>query len=123
MCILLIPRYGALGAAIAASSTLILHNILNQAGLGLTTNISVFDWHYLRTYLSIILGSAVLLIVQAIAAPPVFVSFALAGIVSLVLVYINRDVLDVAQTFPELLRLPFMRHLLAQPKPPLAVEE
>jgi O-antigen/teichoic acid export membrane protein len=123
MCMLLIPRYGALGAAIAASSTLILHNILNQAGLGLTTNIAVFDWHYLRTYLSIIVGSAVLLIVQAIAAPPVFVSFVLAGIVSLVLVYVNRGVLDVAQTFPELLRLPFMRHLLAQPKPPLAVEE
>lgn len=123
MCLLLIPRYGALGAAIAASATLIIHNILNQAGLGLTTNIAVFDWHYLRTYVSIIIGSAALLLVQALAAPPVYVSFVLAGIVSLLLIYINRDVLDVAHTFPELLRLPFMRHLLAQPKPPLAVEE
>ena len=123
ICLLLIPRYGALGAAIAASSTLIIHNILNQVGLGMTTDIAMFEPHYLKTYLSIIAGSIGLLLVQVFTAPPVYVSFVLAAIVSLILVYVNRGALDVAHTFPELLRLPLMRHFFAQPKPPLAVEE
>jgi O-antigen/teichoic acid export membrane protein len=123
ICLLLIPRYGALGAAVAASSTLIIHNILNQIGLGLTTGIAMFEWHYLKTYLSIIVGSVCLLLVQVFVAPPIYVSFVLAGIVTLILVFVNRDVLNIAQTFPELLRLPLMRHFFGQPKSPLAVEE
>jgi hypothetical protein len=35
---------------------------------------------------------------------------------------LNRQVLNVAQMFPELLRLPFIRHLLGQPKPHVAVD-
>lgn len=123
ICLLVIPRYGALGAAVAASATLVIHNILNQIGLGLKTDIAIFEWHYLRTYLSIIAASMGLLLIQVLLAPPIYVSLLLAAAFSLLLLYLNRGVLDVAHTFPELLRLPFMRHLLVQPKPPLVVEE
>jgi hypothetical protein len=47
----------------------------------------------------------------------------LAALLSLLLVFVNRDVLKIAQTFPELLRLPLVRRLLAGRKPPLAVEK
>lgn len=123
ICLLLIPPYGALGAAIAASATLVIHNILNQVGLGLKTDVASFEWHYFRTYLSIIAAAAGLLLVQIFLEPPLYLSLGLAAAVSLLLIYVNRGVLDVAHTFPELLRLPFARRLLAGPQPPVAVEK
>jgi O-antigen/teichoic acid export membrane protein len=106
----LIPRYGALGAAIATSTGLILHNIAKQIGLMFFTDVRLFDRRYLRVYLLIAGGAVALLLVQWVT-PSVFVSVPLAALMSLAVLWLNRDLLDVEQTFPELLRIPFFKLL------------
>jgi O-antigen/teichoic acid export membrane protein len=110
--LLLIPRYGALGAAYSTAGTLILHNILKQAGLRLGTGIDLFEWRYFRGYLVIILSAAGLLLLQWLTDAPVYISILLAALASLVVLRLNRHLLNVHQHFPELLRLPLMKQIL-----------
>jgi len=123
ICFWLVPAYGAIGAAIAFSATMILHNVLNQTGLAMTTDIRFFEWHYLKTYLTILAGSVVLLAIQLWLNPPIYLSFVLVGGMSLLLVFVNRDVLNIAEIFPELLRLPILRNLIGGPKTSMRAEE
>lgn len=109
--LLLIPRYGALGAAFGTATTLIAHNLFKQVGLRLGTGISLFERMYLRVYLIIIAGALGLFLIQFALAPPSYVGFALAALVSLLVAWLNRRVLNLGQTFPELLRLPGGRYL------------
>jgi O-antigen/teichoic acid export membrane protein len=108
----LIPAYGPIGAGIGTCVTLLGHNVLKQWGLRRGTGISVLDPHSRRTYGSILLGSLALLAVNVLLSPPVFVAFALAGVVSLAVVRFNRSELQVAETFPELSRIPLIGRIL-----------
>ncbi len=112
--LLLIPRYGALGAAIGTCSTLVAHNIFKQAGLRLGTGISLFEWRYLKVYVGIALGALGLLLTQLVLSASIVVSFALAALVSLLVVGLNRKALNVGQLFPEVLRLPLARRLFSE---------
>jgi O-antigen/teichoic acid export membrane protein len=116
--LLLIPLYGPLGAACGTCGTMILHNIMKQAGLRFGTGISVFEWKYFQVYLGIIMGAVVLLLVQIAMPnnyswkePYIYVSFALAAVVALLVVGLNRKSLNVGETFPELLRFPLVRRV------------
>ena len=111
--LLLIPRYGAMGAAIGTCGTLVLYNILNHIGLKFATKINLFEWRYLRVYLSIILGTLGLAILQSWLTLPIYVGVLLAGIISLVVVLMNRGVLNIEHTFPELLRFRLIQVLFA----------
>ncbi|MEX1171241.1 MAG: oligosaccharide flippase family protein [Chloroflexota bacterium] len=108
----LIPQHGALGAAVAATATMIIHNILKQAGLRRGTGIDVFDWRYLRVYVIVALAVATLGLVQVVVRPHVLVGLCLAAVASLVVLLTNRHLLRVGETFPEVLRLPLMRRIL-----------
>jgi O-antigen/teichoic acid export membrane protein len=112
MNLLFIPQYGALGAAIGTCVTLFLHNILKQAGLGMGTGINLFEWRYFQVYLTIILAASGLFVVQWATCAPVYVSIGLAVLGSLWVIRFSRHELNVRQTFPEILRLRFMRRLL-----------
>jgi O-antigen/teichoic acid export membrane protein len=106
--IILIPRYGALGAAIGTCGTLILHNILKQAGLRFI-GIGLFRRADLRVYVSIVAAAAALLALQLALDPPAVVSFVFAALASLVVIAVSRSSLRAAQTFPELMRFRLMR--------------
>jgi O-antigen/teichoic acid export membrane protein len=108
----LIPRMGALGAAIATATTLVLHNAVKQYGLHGRTSISVFDWRYVRVYAVITAAIVVLAAIQWLFAPPFGVGLALAAGASVLVVIVNRRLLDVANTFPEVLRVPGARRFL-----------
>jgi O-antigen/teichoic acid export membrane protein len=110
--LLLIPRYGALGAAIGTTATLVLHNILKQLGLRRGTGINLFDPAYLRVYLSISACALGVLLVQWWLDAPIYVDILLAGVASLIVVRLNRRALNVAETFPEILRLPLVGWIL-----------
>jgi O-antigen/teichoic acid export membrane protein len=112
--LLLIPRYGALGGAIATSGTLVVHNILNHAGLKFGTNIRLFQWRYLRVYLAIALGASSLMLFQWLISASIYLNFALVAIVSLLVIVMNRDALDVENTFPEILRFPLIKRVLVK---------
>jgi len=109
--LILIPRYGALGAAIGTCGTLVVHNILNHVGLKLSTKINLFQWRYIRVYASIVLGTLGLMVFQMLVSPPIYIGLVLAGFISLIVLLINRNVLNVEQTFPELLRFKLIKFL------------
>jgi O-antigen/teichoic acid export membrane protein len=110
----LIPRYGALGAAIGTGGTLVAHNILKQIGLRLKTGISLFEWRYFKLYAAIALSTVGLLLFQLLTSSPLYVGFALAAFASLVVVGLNRKSLNVGETFPEVLRFPLARRLFGE---------
>jgi O-antigen/teichoic acid export membrane protein len=103
----LIPVYGALGAAIGTSVTLALHNLLKQLALARATSVQFFSRRYAKLYAAIGAGAAVLVAANALDAP--FVA-RLAVVVGACLVCFAaaRRLLDIAETFPELRRIPFL---------------
>ncbi len=108
----LIPAYGALGAAVGTMATLVIHNVLKQAGLRLGTGINVFEWRYLRVYFGIVAGTMVVLLVQLMTQPPVLIGLIMVAAASVIIFRANRQILRVDSIFPELLRIPGMRLLL-----------
>jgi len=105
----LIPRYGALGAAIGTCGTLIAQNLVYQIGLGFGTSIRLFHWRSFKVYLLIIAGAAGVFLVQLLLSPPLYVAFGLATLASLAAIGVNRQSLKVKETFPEVLRFPLAR--------------
>jgi O-antigen/teichoic acid export membrane protein len=110
--LVLIPRYGALGAAIGTTATLLLHNVFKQAGLLLGTGISLFQRRDSLVYVGIVGAALVLLVVQATLEPPFYVGFALAALASLLVLALGRRSLRAAETFPELMRFRLARLLV-----------
>lgn len=106
--IILIPRYGPLGAAIGTCGTLIAHNILKQAGLRFI-GVGLFRRADLRVYISIAVAAAALLVLQLALDPPAIVAFVCAALASLIVLALSRSSLRAAQTFPELMRFRLMR--------------
>ncbi|HEX6676862.1 MAG TPA: flippase [Actinomycetes bacterium] len=108
-----IRRFGALGAAMAVLATLVLHNVLKQAGLR-GTGVGVFDPRCVRVYATVAGGAAVVALVQQAAHPPLAVGVAVAAAASLLVLRLNRRALRLAGTFPELTRVPGLRRLIGQ---------
>jgi O-antigen/teichoic acid export membrane protein len=109
--LLLIPPYGAIGAGVGTCATLILHNVLKQAGLRKGTGISVFAREQVRVYATVVLAALALVGLNALLAPGPVLAVAMVGVASVALVALTRDTLRVGDTFPELLRIPIVRWL------------
>lgn len=108
----LIPRYGAVGAAAGATVVLIGYNLLLQLGLGQIPKFKAFDRSYLSMYATAALGASGLLVFQLVTPSGLAITVPLALCTSLALFLVSRKKLNVAATFPELYRVPFMRALL-----------
>jgi O-antigen/teichoic acid export membrane protein len=108
----LIPRYGALGAAIATSGALVAYNLLNHTGLWLATAIDLCQWRYVKVYLSIAVGILALGVLRVVLHPPVPLMIVLVALMTLLLFRLNQRCLAVADTFPELARVPVLRLVL-----------
>jgi O-antigen/teichoic acid export membrane protein len=106
--LVLIPRHGALGAAIGTCATLIVHNIFKQYGLR-RTGVKMFDRRYSMVYASIGIAATGLLLLQVLVDPSVWVAVTAAAVASFAVLSLNRRELRVEDTFPELLKLPFAR--------------
>jgi hypothetical protein len=46
-----------------------------------------------------------------VVSPPIYIGLVLAGLISLFIMLVNRNVLNVEQTFPELLRFKLIKLL------------
>jgi O-antigen/teichoic acid export membrane protein len=114
--LILVPKFGALGAGIATMVAVIVHNILKQVGLGLGTGIKKFEWRFARVYFAILLGALGLLAVQVLGSPPIWASLGLAALVVVLVVRANRELLEVDKIFPELMNIPGIRFLAAPKK-------
>jgi O-antigen/teichoic acid export membrane protein len=107
----LIKLYGTLGAAIGSTSTMIGYNLLLQAGLVRTADFHAFDRRYVSVYLTIALCACGLFLVGSFTPLNFYILLSLAACASLCVFALTKRKLSIAETFPELLRLPFMRLL------------
>jgi O-antigen/teichoic acid export membrane protein len=110
--LLLIPPLGALGAAIATGSTLLVFNSLKQYALHRYVGVSLFERQYARVYLTIVLTTLGMLVVEFVIDPPLIVGLVLVGLASLAVLFTGRQHLQLADTFPELARLPLLRRII-----------
>lgn len=105
---LLVPGLGALGVGISGCVTLVVQNIANQLALRSTIDTAFIDRAYLRCYLVIAVVAAALWGFEAVASPGLLASLLAAAAGSALVLILNRRSLDLAQTFPELLRIPLL---------------
>jgi O-antigen/teichoic acid export membrane protein len=106
-----IPLYGALGAAMAYTLTMALSNLLYHIGLVRFTAVKLYNPRYLPIYISIIIATIFVGLVEWVFNPSIFITLPLAGIVSLVLLRINASRLSVGEIFPELMKVPFAKYI------------
>jgi O-antigen/teichoic acid export membrane protein len=112
--LLLIPRYGAIGAAVATSAGLIVQNLLRQLSLWLGGGgISFFEKRYASFFLMLGSSAVGLYLIQLVTPNNIYVALTLALTVSTFVLWLVKKHLKIADTFPELLRLPVVGRLLA----------
>jgi O-antigen/teichoic acid export membrane protein len=110
--LLLIPRWGAAGAAVGTSGTMVLHNILKQYGLWRYTEIGLFSRSYLPTYIALFGVAGALLLAQTVLPPSLSLATGLTLVAALAVVWACRRALEVDAMFPELARWPLTRALV-----------
>ena len=110
--LVLIPPLGALGAALATGITLLVFNSLKQYALSRAVGISLFEWQYIRVYGTIVIVTALLLVEEFVFDPPLIVGLVLVGLGSLAVLFAGRHHLQIADTFPELGKLPLVRRII-----------
>jgi O-antigen/teichoic acid export membrane protein len=116
--ILFIPHYGAVGAAGTTMVSMFIYNVLKQIGLCRATGMRFIEWHYLPVYIGIVAATVLLLVVQALLpGHNLVVDLTLVAAVSLLVIRMSKSRLEVEETFPELLRLPFVGWLLRSRQP------
>jgi O-antigen/teichoic acid export membrane protein len=107
--LVLIPRWGAVGAASGTCATLIVHNLLKQIGLRKFTNVPGISRSYLRVYGMLLAIPCLLLAVQRVLPSSLWVALPLSAIGSLLVFWAARSHLAVGTTFPELERWAWWR--------------
>jgi O-antigen/teichoic acid export membrane protein len=112
--VLLIGSYGAIGAAVATASTLVIQNLLYQAGL-VRSAIGLPDSRHLATFAAIAIAVAGLTLVQHAVQLPLPIGVGLAAVVSICLLAASRGSLQIGRYFPELLKVPILRQLIGRP--------
>lgn len=110
--LLLVPDFGAVGVAVANCATLVVQNVLNQLALARTIGSAAFDREYIRPYLVIVLAVLALWGFQTVVQPGILVAIIVVSLVSLAVLLLTRRWLKLAETFPELTRLPVLGRVL-----------
>lgn len=110
--VLMIPRYGALGGALATCGTLMLQNLLHQVVLIRSGHVAGMDARFARSAVTLVSGALLLLLAQTLLQPPTAVALALGAITIAVVSWLNLRHLDVEATFPELQRFVLVPYLL-----------
>lgn len=110
--LLLIPRMGAVGAALALSGTMIIHNVFKQIGLHMATGFSLIDPRYARTYGYILGGACGMLALRFLGSGNLVFLATAATLVSFVILAVTKDTLRIGEIFPELRKISLLRPLV-----------
>lgn len=113
LCLLLVPRFGAVGGAAATAAAIVIRNVFYQAGLIATTRVGLIPRPALKVYGSVLAAAAFLTAVQAVSDKVSVVASAIV-LATLLVFWFNRRFLDVLDTLPELTRIPVGRRLLSR---------
>ena len=104
--------FGALGVACATAAAVVVQNVLNQVGVGRVLGGALPPPAYRRSYVAVVLASAVLFAVQAAAHPPLALSVPLAGVLAFGVLVAARDAVRLSDSFPSVQRIPVLGRLL-----------
>ena len=107
--LVLIKHFGATGAAIGTTASLLVHNALKQMAVRMVTGVKLFDDGRRGMFVTMTLTAAAVGVIDVLVKPPLMVGFALAIAGSLVVLAQGRHLLDVNDAFPELLRFRLIR--------------
>ena len=113
LALLLIPRWGPAGAAVATASTMIGQNIVNQLVLTATMRArGVTRTSYLRPYVVIVAVAGGIAIVDVVFHPDIVAALAVSAVASVLVLRLSRRWLQLGDTFPELARVPLVHRLI-----------
>lgn len=110
--VLLIPHYGAIGAAVATASGMIVQNFLRQLGLRFGGGISFFERRYASFFLVLASSALGLYLFQRFTHSNIYVALTLAFATSVSVLWLVKKHLNVADIFPEILHFPVVGRLL-----------
>lgn len=110
---LLIPFYGAPGAAWGTATMMILQTLTRHLGLRRIPGLHLVEQKYFSLLAFIVLSAAGLFAVQMVDAVKLYYTTPIVAGLSLALLLISKNNLRIAETFPELRKLPLARWLLA----------
>lgn len=109
--LLLVPAYGAVGGAVALTSTLVAQNVVYQLALA-RHGIMALPHHFGRLYATTILAGLCLYGFLHLSGAPVMTALVTVPLAVVGLFWANRRLLDVRATFPEMMRVPLVRQVL-----------
>jgi O-antigen/teichoic acid export membrane protein len=109
--IILIPRYGALGATMGTAGSMFCHNLLKQCGL-LKAGVTSFDKQNTSLYLSFIVATSLLFLTQLFFTDKIYILVPLTIASSFIIIRMSAHKLKIEETFPELMKIPLIRYLL-----------
>lgn len=112
LAVLLVPQYGPIGVGVANTAMLVVQNVLNQLAVGRQLGGSFIERRYLRAYGYIAVAALLLVVIGTALDPPLWVALPISALVSIALLRMTRRLLDLAGTFPELLRIPLVSRLI-----------
>ena len=106
--LLLIPPYGARGAALGTLMTMLLLFAMKHYGLWRHTDVAAFSRKLVPVYGMIVLLSAALFAFNYFVGPPLWANVILTGIATIGLLAFSRKAMKIDSTFPELRRIPIL---------------
>lgn len=107
----LISAHGALGAAVATLVTFAFINLASQVGIH-RMGLGFFDSRFGGVYASVLLAIGVCLVVEIVFKPPLAVAAFVSGLIAFAVIAANKAKLEVAETFPEIERIPLLGKML-----------
>jgi O-antigen/teichoic acid export membrane protein len=103
--LLLVPRFGAIGAAVGNTAAMIAYAIYRQVALYKSTGLSIFGRERFSFHRTLILCIGILLLGPAVVPGNVYAAVFLVGVASITLLASVHKQLQIDETFPELRRL------------------
>ncbi|HEX6869375.1 MAG TPA: oligosaccharide flippase family protein [Candidatus Limnocylindrales bacterium] len=114
--LVLLEPYGATGAAVVMSLTLIVQNALYQIGL-VRSGVGRPDLRHVLVFVAVAVLLVALILLQANLHLSLIVGLAVIGMVWLGLIVGSRRALELGRYFPELARIPVVRWLVGATAP------
>ncbi len=110
--ILLIPKYGPLGAAVGTATTFVVHNLVKQYGLIRKTDVTGPPASTWRTYGVVLVAIIVAGLIGYVSDISLALRIAMWILLSVGVLSASRNVLDLEDTFPALGKLPLIKYLV-----------
>ena len=112
LAVLLCPQYGALGAAIAVTAARVFGSMGRQVVLLRSTEMHSIPRSQISVWLKVLVASLAIMSLGWFWQPPFLGQLAIIAALSLLLLRSTARELDVSNSFPELLRLPYLARLV-----------